>query len=567
MNSSNFSSGLYDLVCLQSFTVFPEYFISISALYVLIVLTLISNNKYLIITQKLSECLFLILLMSCYLIFNDDISYFSVLRYEYPFDLPWLENLGSVLSFNSALQSDALSFFAKIVVCFFSACYFLLISDSFKEQKITSFEYLIVVLLAVIGLLLMCNCQDLLTAYLAIEFSSLASYILASFRKTSSYSVDAGIKYFVTGAISSAFFLFGSSLIYGFTGSLKFDVFIDFFERADFSNLISEWDQYFGRYLLIMLCFYLGFEDCTSEFDPMHIPSANDTVDYSFIEIGLAFILFSILIKLSVAPFHLWSLDVYEGSPTNSTIFFAVISKFSLFVLLIRVCHGCFLSFYDSWSFYTLSIGAFSIFVGALGGLRQRKLKTLIAYSATGHMGYCLLAFGTGSVYGLEGLFFYLIVYMLSGLSIWSIMLSLRLKQTKNSNKYNKELGHLSLLRKTNRSIAFAFSVTMFSMAGMPPLLGFLAKIGVFLPMMKLEYFSIGLLSLLLSVISTFYYIRIVKVIYFENLLIGELYHSVNGYKTLILSISAFLLIFIFINPTFLYLINDRAVLGFSFNF
>jgi NADH-quinone oxidoreductase subunit N len=207
--------GLFNVISLQSFTVFPEYFVSISIIYILIVIVLITYTVYGLMLQKaVSECMALILLMSCYLIINDNLIAFDF------------------VTFNNSIINDYFAFFTKILICFFSAIYFLLISDSLKEQKLTSFEYLIVILFAILGLILMCSSNDLLITYLAIELSSLAFYILASFRKTSSYSIESGIKYFITGAISSAFFLLGSSFIYGVTGSINF---LDFFELFECS--------------------------------------------------------------------------------------------------------------------------------------------------------------------------------------------------------------------------------------------------------------------------------------------------------------------------------------------
>jgi NADH-quinone oxidoreductase subunit N len=221
-------------------------------------------------------------------------------------------------------MNDYFACFTKIIICLFSAFYFLIVANSLKEQKLTSFEYLLIILFAVLGLLLMCSCNDLLTAYLAIELSSLAFYVLASFRKISSYSVESGLKYFVTGAISSAFFLLGSSFIYGFTGSINFSDFHDLFECSSI---------YFHSYEL----FYDSWDSKTDELwkiihiimllDMNRFPILVELFNYSFVEFGLTLILFSLFIKLSLAPFHLWSLDVYEGAPTSSTFFFAVITK------------------------------------------------------------------------------------------------------------------------------------------------------------------------------------------------------------------------------------------------
>jgi NADH-quinone oxidoreductase subunit N len=486
------------------------------------------------IQKALSECIALIMLMACYLIINDDL---IALNFS---------------TFNNSIINDEFGCFTKIIVCFSSAMYFLIIANSLKEQKLTSFEFLLIILFAILGLILLCSSNDLLTAYLAIELSSLAFYVLASFKKTSGYSAESGIKYFVIGAISSAFFLLGSSFLYGITGTINFSnyfflVDLYMFEPAPMFRFL-EYDS------LIELII-----DINNYYKLIEIFENPDNFDFSFVELGLTLILFSLFIKLAVAPFHLWSLDVYEGSPTSSTFFFAVITKLSIFVLLVRLCHTCFFEFRDCWQFYSLWIGVFSIFVGSFGGLKQRKLKTLLAYSSVSHIGYALIAFSTGTHLGVQMVLFYLIIYMLSGLSIWSIFLFLRLK-TKNLNKYNKELSDLALLKKSNVTLAFALSVAMFSIAGIPPMIGFIAKMNVFLSVIGISFYLVALTSILCSVISTFYYIRVIKVLYFEKLLVGKLYYPINN-KTLIFSVLTFLIVFLFISPNLLYIFNDKVAL------
>jgi NADH-quinone oxidoreductase subunit N len=532
-------TNMSNIVSLQSFTVFSEYFIALSIIYILIVVTLITYNSYGLILQKaISECIALILFMSCYLMLNDDLIALDF------------------LSFNQSIINDYFSFFTKLIICFFSAIYFLFVADSLKEQKLTSFEYLIVILFAVLGLLIMCSSNDLLIAYLSIELSSLAFYVLASFRKVSSYSVESGLKYFITGAVSSAFFLFGSSIIYGTAGSINFNDFYDLFSCSFFYFFpykYAPWilEKYPGLYMWFFIKEEEGY---------FTLPFVYES---TLIELGLALILFSLFIKLALAPFHLWSLDVYEGSPTASTFFFAVISKLSVFVILIRLCYVSFFSIKDYWQFYSLLVGLLSIFIGAFGGLKQRKLKTLLAYSSVSHMGYMLISFSTSFSLGVQMLLFYMIIYMISGLIIWSIFLFLRLKRKNNILKYNKELGDFSLLRKANLSLAFAFSLSMFSMAGIPPLIGFLAKLSIFLSLISSYYYLVALASVLCSVISTFYYIRIIKIVYFENLVVGKLYYPINSEKTIILSILTFLLVFLFINPTLLYLFCYKVIFSF----
>ena len=505
-----------NLVELKTFNVFPEYFVGISALYILVVLVLITYNVYGLIVQKaVSECMGLTFLLACYLILNDDVI-LSGNGFE----------LYSTLGFYKAAITDHFAFFTKFVVCLFSALYFFIIADFLKEYKLTSFEYLLLLLFAVLGLMLLCSSNDLLTAYLAIELISLSSYILAAFKKTSSYSAEAGVKYLVTGAISSAFFLLGSSFIYAYSGTVSI---------IDLSFIISD-----EGWFTVNDVFYL--------LEP-------------FLEIGLSFIIFSLFIKLALAPFHIWSLDVYEGSPTISTFFFAVITKLSFFVFLVRISYIAAFKYYEAWQFYGIGIALFSVFVGSFGGLRQRKLKTLLAYSSVSHMGYALLAFSAGSRFGTEMLLFYLVIYMLSGLGVWFIILVTKVNRKRYTDKFSKELGDLVLLRKSNPALAFSLTLTMFSIAGIPPLVGFFAKMGVFLSVLHAKYYFVALLAILCSVVSTFYYIRIIKILYFENLLVGKLYYPVLSAKTVLFSLLILSLLFLFTNPTFLYLLVYKVVL------
>lgn len=505
-----------NLVELKTFNVFPEYFVGISALYTLIVIVLVSYNVYGLVAQKaVSECMGLILLLTCYLTLNNDLVFV-----ERGF------NLYPMLGFYKSFINDYLAFATKLAICLFSSLFFFIVADFLKDYKLISFEYLLILLFAVLGLMLLCNSNDLLTAYLSIELVSLSSYVLASFRKTSSYSAEAGIKYLITGAISSAFFLFGSSFIYAYSGTINITNLL----------LITSSEAWFEN------------SDLFCSIEPL-------------LEIGLTFIIFSLFIKLALAPFHVWSLDVYEGSPTISTFFFAVITKLSFFVFLVRICYIVVFKYCDAWQFYSTIIAFFSIFVGSFGGLRQRKLKTLLAYSSVSHMGYALLAFSAGSKFGLEMLLFYLAIYMLSGLGLWFIILVTRINRKHYVDKFSKEIGDLALLRKSNPALALSVALTMFSIAGIPPLVGFFAKIGVFLSVLHAKYYFVALLALLCSVISTFYYIRIIKLLYFENLLVGKLYWPITTSKTSLFSISTFLLLFLFINPTSLYLVVYKVIL------
>jgi NADH-quinone oxidoreductase subunit N len=554
------SAGVSSVVLLNSFTVFPEYFISTSVIYILIVSTILTYNVYGLIMQKaLSNCIGLILIMACYLIINDDLMTLKL------------------LSFNGSVSNDYLSFFSKLIVCFFSAIYFFLIAESIKEQRLISFEYLIILLFAVLGLLLLCSSNDLLTAYLAIELTSLSSYILASFKKTSSYSIEAGVKYFVVGSLSSALILLGISFIYFFSGSININDFSELFtDLHDMENCnVAFWSFYLypdnqaiigenpavldlGFWMLAWAQFGLFVPYITEVFA---FTKGFGSTDFSFLEYGLTLVIFGLFIKLALAPFHSWSLDVYEGSPNSSTFFFAVITKLSIFIFLIRLCYFGMSELYSCWQFYSLWVGLISVLIGSLGGLKQRKIKTLLAYSSTSNMGYVLLAFGAHDLLGIQMVLFYMVIYMTAGVCVWFIFSMVQLKANINDFKYNKELGDFSLLRKSNPAIAFALAVALFSMAGIPPFIGFFVKMSVFSLLVSSAFDHIALMGVLCSVISTFYYIRIIKVLYYENTLTGKLYIPINTDKSIVIAAAVFSMFFLFTNPTLLYLVTYKVSL------
>ena len=507
-----------NLIELKSFNIFSEYFLGIGVLYMLIVTVLISYNVLgLIIQCSLSNCIGLILILACYLIINDDLFFCN-------------DNFNFFVfkGFCNSILTDYFGFFSKLVLCFFSSVYFFVISDFLKNYNLTAFEYLLIILFAVIGLLLLCISNDLLSAYLTLELISLSSYILASFKKNSSYSVEAGIKYLITGSISSAFFLLGSSFIYASVGTIYL---------SDFWVIFSE---------LVWLAEFDKTAECFEYLEPC-------------IEIGLIFILVSLFIKLALAPFHLWSLDVYEGSPSISTFFFAVITKLSVFIFLTRVYYSAII-FKELFEFYILIVSLLSIFVGALGGLRQKKLKTLLAYSSISHMGYALLSFSAGTKFGLEMFIFYIVIYMFSGIIVWFIVLSVYEFKKHYSDKSNKELGDFILLKESNPALAVSLSIAMFSIAGIPPLVGFFAKLCVFLSILYVEYYVVALFVILCSVISSFYYIRIIKILYFENVLVGKLYYPIRTNKIVFFTLSVFALFFLFLNPTLICIVINNII-------
>lgn len=543
--------GLTNIIVLKYFTLFPEYFLSVSILYVLISVVLLGYSVYgLIILKALSDCVALIVFMTFCLMINDDL----------------MQNTG--ILFYRSIATDCLSYISKVFICLFSVAYLLFIPHAMKEQKLAFVEYLIIILFSILGLLLMCSSNDLLIAYLSIELSSLALYTLAAFKKTSIHSVNSGLTYFITGAISSSFFLLGSSFLYACSGSIffgdlwtlhssnvlnyhprRFDPFVWITDLSWY----SKWGLH--RFLLRIGAGYL-------------ILGPNDLYwnwhlfDFSFAETGQTFVLFSLFIKLAAAPFHIWSIDVYEGSPTSSSFFFATVTKLSIFVLLIRITYLSFTYFTKGWQYYFIIVGVISVFVGSFGGLRQRKLKTLLAYSSTTNMGYALMALGVNRAAGLQMLYFHVILYVISGLCVWAIVIFLRLKlkNKKRPIKYNKVLSDLSLLYQSNPALAFGLTLGVFSLSGVPPMAGFLAKMGVFMCLMETTYFIVAVPAIIFSIAATFYYVRLVKVMYFENLLVGKLYCPINFFSTIVLSFLTFLLLIFFFCPTLIYVWSYKIV-------
>lgn len=431
----------------------------------------------------------------------------------------------ALFGLNFMFFNDYLSFVSKATISLTVSSFFL--SMSFHKSNFSlsnSFEYFSFVTTSALGSLILCSAGDLITAYLAIELQSISFYLMACSKKNSNYSIESGLKYFIIGSFSSAFFLLGSSYVYVGCGTL---------------NLMEL------KTLLPLLFSTINNNIC---------------LELNIIYLGFGLICLSLFIKLAAAPFHLWSIDVYESSPTVTTYFFAVIPKLAIFVLLIRL-------FYfnnsneelSNFSKYSLIFSLLSITVGALGGIEQKKLKSLLAYSSVGHTGYILLAFSTGIELSVSFIIYYLMLYMLSSLCFWSIFVFLKQKTDFYKNKTNKELGDFSLLIKSNSTLAFATSVAVFSLAGIPPLVGFLTKFGAFLTTIQLSTYLISVIGILFSVLSTFYYLRLTKVIFFENSLVGKLYYPVASEKSLLISFFSMLLLLLFINPSFLYIIVLKA--------
>ena len=831
-----------NIITLNTIGLLPEIFLSISIIYLLIFGSILSTYKTYPLIQNLILNLSILVLIFCLvLVLNDKL---------------WVKE---ILLFNNTISHDYLSFISKICILVFSTICLIMIQDYIKDQKINQFEYIIIILLSILGFLILCSANDFITAYLAIELQSLAFYVMASFKKNSSFSVESGLKYFILGSFSSAILLFGISLLYFATGSLNFedykDLYCNSFPNKDaksieslklnFENLINSYCEYmlvtrcfnpinFELYQLIdeitrgvdkvsqyellkstlpskpwtdlefyrdmififdpetitnsyskytalstqpekvlqyevfkltslyfdtpefvstynyiskhhnglnfiifeemlaslnkvnlmenydlysSICYtpgkLLGIElfkeiqcilnpycaaasfsdelfitnldlhqdiiknknlhsmnpvdvfkllvtlehlqyepnyftdlyvhhdkfksfiiynleefakltsknypanesgvyrsiehdllmdkltirvynlkmqifhklledewNCQNLFYSKYVRICNNLLNYEpgflldsqehllypnsisneLVLFSLMLIFVSLIFKLAIAPLHAWSPDVYEGSPTSSTIFFAVVSKLSLLVLLLRIFYHSFHGLVSSWNFYIVLIAVLSVMVGSFTALEQKKLKSLFAYSSTSHLGYILIAFCAGTLEGIQSIIAYIIIYMLSSSCIWSILILLKPKDNYNK-KANKDLADIASLIKSNSILGLIFSTTLFSIAGFPPLIGFFTKMNVFLSAMESSMYFVAIISILSSVISTFYYIRIIKIVCFENNIVGRLYHPLPYLGTLIVVIKFLLIIFLFINPTMLFLISHKISL------
>ena len=695
-----------DLIKIQELTFLSEYFL-ITALFCLTLFALFTfqlSSKEVNLTTRFqydNQMIFLqIYVLICYLILVVQQSNISLLGMN---------------GFNDLVYNDPLAVTSKLIIGISSILYLMFITKYLKDQKLNNFEYYIILLTSIFGFFLLCCANDFITAYLAIELQGLAFYVLASFKKSSNFSVESGIKYFVLGSLSTALFLFGITFIYGLSGSILLTDFKDFFiwvfsansfflgfssisqaleffqekvglvesspsEKLNFmseklsllgqnsemmdsefndnyqnasveflnvlkggqldyenfvkiktslinsnyyededlenfyglsnenlselsnvqqinTNLVG--DSCFDNIYNLLECWYFSdyMANSLQIFDlksgigeksliaQSYMPaitqiadmnsffisfSGNETIeassmfDLNFAIVGLIIVVLALFFKLALAPFHLWSPDVYEGSPSSSTFFFMVLSKFGIFVFLLRLCYFSFYSFIPYWQFYSIIVASTSVFIGSVAGLKQRKLKSLLTYSSINNMGFVLLAFSAGGFEGIQVKFYYLIVYILASVCIWSIVLNLQLKKNQYFEKQNRDLGDLALLQESNSVLAQNLGITLFSLAGLPPMVGFLAKMGVFKALSGVSIYYFSVINILFSVIATFYYLRITKIIFFENILVGNLYATINSKKVFIINLLTFLLIFLFFNPIFLYLYSYKITLFLS---
>ena len=395
--------------------------------------------------------------------------------------------------FNDLIVNDRLVVFLKSLVLL-SGIVVLIISEKYRTlKKLYLFEYPVLILFSILGMLVMLSSNDFITLYLGLELQSLSLYVLAAIKKDSLKSSEAGLKYFILGALASGFFLFGVSLLFGITGTTTYTV---------LSNNILSVEN--NSLLLIF---------------------------------SIILILSSIAFKLSIAPFHMWTPDVYEGAPTSVTAFFAVVPKIAAIGVLMRILYIALIDIHLIWNQLILILGMLSIFVGAFGALLQINIKRLMAYSAISNIGYIFLALSLGSQIGLEASLIYISVYTVSTLGSFAFILSME-----KDNIMLNNISSFAGLSKSNPFYAICFSIILLSLAGLPPLAGFIAKFYIFKAIIFADYLWIAVVGIMGSVISAYYYLNIVKVMYLDE---AEELFKIESKKSikLILFISALLIL------------------------
>ena len=374
-------------------------------------------------------------------------------------------NIDRVTLFNNSVVIDYMSSLMKIITLL-GAFLVLVISPTYlKTFMIYKIEYPVLILSSVLGMMVMISSNDLIVFYMGLELQSLALYVLATFNRDQIKSSEAGLKYFVLSALSSGLLLYGCSLIYGFSGSTNFNV---------ISNQLNT-DEYVLTFGIV------------------------------FILVGLAF-------KISAVPFHMWAPDVYEGSPTSVTLFFTMVPKIAALTVFVRFLYVPFLNLIDQWQMIIVFLSIASMLFGAIAAIGQTNIKRLVAYSSIGHIGYTLAGLATGSNEGIQSSIIYISIYVIMNLALFSCLLML-----KRNDQYYEEIDDLSGLSKNHPLLSLSLLVILFSLAGIPPLAGFFAKFYVFKAVIEQSMYFLAIVGLLSTVVAAFYYLRIIKIIYFDK--------------------------------------------------
>ncbi len=378
----------------------------------------------------------------------------------------WKSGAGSVDAFGGAFVSDGFARMMKTLALIGGAGTLFMSGKYLARTKMDSEEYPVLVLLATTGMMLMISAGDLISLYLGLELQSLPLYVIAAINRDSAKSSEAGLKYFVLGALSSGMLLYGASLVYGFTG------------HTDFAGIATA------------------------------LSKSGATLGVVF---GLVFIMAGLAFKVSAVPFHMWTPDVYEGAPTPVTAFFATAPKIAAIALFARVMVGPFADVTHSWQQVIIFISFASMAFGAVAAIGQSNIKRLMAYSSIANMGFALVGLAAGTVDGVQGMIIYMLIYLATTLGTFACIMAMRRK-----GLYVEQISDLAGLSRNDKGLAFVLAMLMFSLAGIPPLAGFFGKLFVFMAAVKDGLYILAVLGVVASVIGAYYYLRIIKIMYFD---------------------------------------------------
>ena len=372
------------------------------------------------------------------------------------------------LTFGGMFVVDPFAGFFKVLVLIASALALIISRGYLERQGIARFEFTVLILLATVGMMMMISANDLISLYLGLELQSLSLYVIAAFQRDDTRSTEAGLKYFVLGALASGLLLYGSSLVYGFAGSTSFDV-------------------------------------LAAQFAAAGEPAVGLVVGIVFILAGLAF-------KVSAVPFHMWTPDVYEGAPTPVTAFFSVGPKIAALALFVRIMVVPFGDLVEQWQQIVVFVSIASMVLGAFAGINQRNIKRLMAYSSIGHVGYALIGLAVGNETGVRGIMIYMAIYLFMNLGVFACILIMV-----RGGRMVEGIDDLAGMSRSHPMVALAMALFMFSMSGIPPLAGFFGKFYIFLAAIEAGLYTLAVIGVLSSVVAAFYYLRIVKVMYFDE--------------------------------------------------
>lgn len=394
--------------------------------------------------------------------------------------------------FHGMLIENRFTQAVKLLILFSSiVILWMLRSQDHQDTHYRLCEYPVLILFAVVGMMLMVSANHFLALYMGLELQSLALYVLATLNRHHARSSEAGLKYFILGSLASGLLLFGCSFIYGFSGTLNFDM----------------------LYRLLLQDEHLTIG----------------------IVIGLVFVLIGLCFKISAVPFHMWVPDVYQGAPTVVTAFFATATKVAGVAVLIRVLQGAFGNAASQWQHMILILSLLSMVVGALGAIRQYNIKRLLAYSAIGHVGYILLGMVAGDISGIQAVMIYMSIYITMTLGVFAVVMMMRTKEGEHV-----DISMFAGLSKSEPLLAMVMAILLLSMAGIPPMAGFMGKFYIFKAAMNKGLYAAAIIGVLTSVISAFYYLRVIKIMYFDEVHDGYEGIKQQGLQAIAYSMAAF---------------------------